>query len=90
MEHFTSRFEDHHRLDKVESLQERVNLQLEQWKIDMKRDIQDMVMEQNRQIWLLCQAELAALREEFQGVKGDKQGEVVGAHVGVVLSLIHI
>ena len=65
MEHSTNRFEEHHSLDKVESLQERVNLQLEQWKIDMKKDIQDMVMEQNRQIWLRCQAELAALREEL-------------------------
>ena len=78
----TSRFEDHPPLDKVESLQERVDLQLEQWKIDMKKDIQDMVMEQNRQIWVRCQAELAALREELQRVKGDRQGEGVGVHVG--------
>ena len=78
----TSRFEDHHPLDKAESLQERVILQLDQWKIDMKKDIQDMVMEQNREIWLRCQAELAALREELQRVKGDRQGEGVGVHVG--------
>ena len=94
MEHTNSRFEAHHPLDKVESLQERVNLQLEQWKIDMKKDIQDMVMEQNRQIWLRCQAELAALREELQRLKGDRQGKGVGVHVaasssnGKVVSMV--
>ena len=78
----TSRFEDHPPLDRVESLQERVDLQLEQWKIDLKKDIQDMAMEQNRQIRVWCQTELAALREELQKVKGDRQGEGVGVHVG--------
>ena len=89
MEHTTSRFEDHPHDDKVVSLQECVILQLEQWKIDTRKDIQDMVMEQYRQIWRRCQAELAALRGELQRVKEDSQGEGVGVHVGAGSSNKH-
>ena len=56
MEHASNRFEDHNTYNKVESM-------LEQWKIDIKKDILDMVMAQNREIWLRCQAELAGLRD---------------------------
>ena len=84
MEHTSNRLEDHNPYNKVESLQERVNLQLEQWKIDIKKDILDMVMAQNREIWLRCQAELAGFREELQRVMGDRLGENVDVHVGVI------
>ena len=84
MEHTSNLFEDHNPYNKVESLQERVNLQLEQWKIDIKKDILDMVMAQNREIWLRCQAELAGFREELQRVMGDRLGENVDVHVGVI------
>ena len=81
MEHTSNRFKDHNPYSKVESLQEGVNLQLEQWKIDTKRDILDMVRAENREIWLRCQAELAGLREELQRVMGDRLGENVDVHV---------
>ena len=84
MEHASNRFEDHNTYNKVESMQERINLQLEQWKIDIKKDILDMVMAQNREIWLRCQAELAGLREELQRVMGGRLEENVDVHEGVV------
>ena len=83
MEHTTSRCEDHLLDVQVESLHECVNLQLEEWKIVIKKDIQDMVMELNRQIWGRCQAELAVLREELQVVKKDREGEGVGDIMGL-------
>ena len=83
MEHTTSRCEDHLLDVQVESLHECVNLQLEEWKIVIKKDIQDMVMELNRHIWGLFQAELAVLREELQRVKKDREGEGVGDLMGL-------
>ena len=83
MDHTTNRCEDHLLDVQVESSHECVNLQLEEWKIVIKKDIQDMVMELNRHIWGVFQAELAVLREELKRVKKHREGEGVGDLMGL-------
>ena len=82
MDHTTSCCENYLLDVHVEILQECVNLQLEQWKIVIKKDIQDMVSEQNRQIWGWCEAELALLRDELHRFKKGREEDGVGDLMG--------